>query len=102
MATEEESIFFHELAHAAHSRLEKEFSNIESWKKEVVAELSAAVLCRLWDRIICKVCLGCGQKLSRYEHKLPYAFCFECRDVLFPETVTAKELWQNSLDKRKF
>ena len=47
-----------------------------------------------WDRIICKVCIGCGQKLSQYENKLPFAFCFDCRDVLFPETVTAKEAWQ--------
>ena len=29
------------------TRIEKEFNNIESWKKEIVAELSAAVLCRL-------------------------------------------------------
>ena len=47
LATEEESIFFHELAHAAHSRIETDFNNIQPWKKEIVAELSAAVLCRL-------------------------------------------------------
>ena len=49
---------------------------------------------RKWDRIICKVCIGCGQRLSQYENKLSFAFCFYCRDVLFPETVTAKEAWQ--------
>lgn len=47
LASEEESIFFHELSHAAHSRIEKDFNNIKPWKKEIVAELSAAVLCRL-------------------------------------------------------
>ena len=47
LATREESVFFHELAHAAHQRIAVDFMQIETWHKEVVAELTAAVLCRM-------------------------------------------------------
>jgi hypothetical protein len=47
LATKEESVFFHELAHASHQRLAVEFEKLPSWEKEVVAELSAAALCRI-------------------------------------------------------
>lgn len=46
LASPEELVFFHELAHAAHDR----FSPLEGgqhWHQEIVAELSAACLCRL-------------------------------------------------------
>jgi N-terminal domain of anti-restriction factor ArdC len=47
LASKEETVFFHELSHAAHSRVIKEFDKLQTWRKEIVAELSAAVLCRL-------------------------------------------------------
>ena len=49
MATEEESVFFHELAHAAHARIKNRDGNQQSktWEKEIVAELTAATLCRI-------------------------------------------------------
>jgi hypothetical protein len=47
LATEEESVFFHELAHAAHSKVQKAYKDTDIWAKEVVAELSAAALCRM-------------------------------------------------------
>jgi len=47
LATEHESVFFHELAHSAHDRVSKDFSLVPVWKKEIIAEFSAAVLCRL-------------------------------------------------------
>ena len=47
MATREESVFFHELSHAAHSRLVTNFKEVPLWKKEVIAELSAATLCQV-------------------------------------------------------
>jgi len=46
LATEEESIFFHELAHAAHSKAQTTGKKT-LWFKEIVAELSAAALCRI-------------------------------------------------------
>jgi antirestriction protein ArdC len=47
LATKEESVFFHELAHAAHQRILGELKQGQDWKQEIVAELSAAVLCRI-------------------------------------------------------
>ena len=47
IASKEETIFFHELAHAAHYRIHGKLDHIQTWQKEVVAELSAAALCRV-------------------------------------------------------
>ena len=47
LASKEETVFFHELAHAAHSRIIKDFDKAQVWKKEIVAELSAAALCKM-------------------------------------------------------
>jgi hypothetical protein len=47
LATKEETVFFHELAHAAHQLAIKDFRETECWKKEIVAELAAAVLCKM-------------------------------------------------------
>jgi len=45
LATKEESVFFHELAHAAHSKVQTTGEKA-LWSKEIVAELCAATLCR--------------------------------------------------------
>ncbi len=47
LATREESVFFHELAHAAHQRTLGELKKGQDWKQEIVAELTAAALCRV-------------------------------------------------------
>ncbi len=47
LATKEESIFFHELAHAAHQRILGELKRGQDWRQEIVAELSAATLCKI-------------------------------------------------------
>ena len=47
LATKEETVFFHELAHAAHERILGELKKGQDWKQEIVAELSASVLCHL-------------------------------------------------------
>lgn len=46
LASPDECVFFHELSHAAHHRI-KPLVGGQHWNQEVVAELSAAVLCRL-------------------------------------------------------
>jgi len=46
LASEEETVFFHELAHAAHKRLVGT-NKSQQWKKEIVAELAAAVICQI-------------------------------------------------------
>ncbi len=47
LASKEESVFFHELAHAAHQRVLGKLKTGQDWKQEIVAELSAAVLCQI-------------------------------------------------------
>ncbi len=51
IATKEESVFFHELAHAAHSKItplkKTKQTKDQDWKQEIVAELCAAALCRI-------------------------------------------------------
>jgi len=42
---------------------------------------------RQWDYIVCTVCLGCGKPLGRYENMKRLAFCENCREILYPETV---------------
>ena len=47
LASKEETVFFHELAHAAHHRLIGAHKTDQQWKKEIVAELTAAVICQI-------------------------------------------------------
>ena len=47
LATQEEVVFFHELAHAAHAKVKGELKPGQDWKQEIVAELSASALCQL-------------------------------------------------------
>lgn len=47
LASPEEVVFFHELSHASHARLNGGLRDEPVWKKEVVAELAAQVLCQL-------------------------------------------------------
>ena len=47
LASKEETVFFHELAHAAHNRLIGAQKTDQQWKKEIAAELAAAVICQI-------------------------------------------------------
>ena len=47
LASPEENVFFHELAHAGHERLRGSIENSQDPFQEIVAELCAQVLCRL-------------------------------------------------------
>lgn len=47
LATKEECVFFHELAHHGHKLVIGELKQGQDWKQEIVAELSAEALCRI-------------------------------------------------------
>jgi antirestriction protein ArdC len=47
LATPEEAVFFHELSHHAHKLVIGQLRPGQDWKQEIVAELSAAALCRI-------------------------------------------------------
>jgi len=48
LATPEEAVFFHELAHHAHKLVKGELIPGQDWKQETVAELSAAALSKIF------------------------------------------------------
>jgi len=50
LCTHDEDVFFHELAHAAHERVKGALKITQDWQQEVVAELTAATLMRLYGR----------------------------------------------------
>jgi hypothetical protein len=50
LATQEETVFFHELSHAAYERAIKELEPGQLWDQEVSAELCAQALCHLIGR----------------------------------------------------
>ncbi|RJR18192.1 MAG: antirestriction protein [Nitrospiraceae bacterium] len=47
IASKDEVVFFHELAHAAHARIKGGLKSGQHWAQEIVAELSAVTLCKL-------------------------------------------------------
>ena len=67
LASDEETVFFHELSHVAHQRvLGERLKAGQDWQQEIVAELSAATLCRVFGRTPSK-CLGNSYRyISRY------------------------------------
>lgn len=63
LATHDENVFFHELAHAAHERVKGSLKPGQEWAQEVVAELTAAVLAHLCGR---KTNDGASYRYIRY------------------------------------
>jgi hypothetical protein len=50
LCTHDEDVFFHELAHAAHDRINGQLQPGQQWDQEIVAELAAATLMHLYGR----------------------------------------------------
>ncbi len=77
LASKEESIFFHELGHAAHQRILGELKKGQDWKQEIVAELVAAVLCKIVGKT--SKFLGTSyqyiEKYARHAHLTPLQGC---------------------------
>ncbi len=78
LASPEESVLFHELAHAAHNRL-KPLKKGQDWKQEIIAELSACVL----SYLVGKKPVNLGHHYQYIEDyakeakKSPHKVCFE-------------------------
>jgi len=49
---------------------------------------------KMWDRVVCVICTGCGKPLDRYETLNDLAFWFDCRKILFPDTVVSRRKWK--------
>ncbi len=78
LASPEETVFLHELAHAAHNKI-RPIKKGNDWKQEVVAELSASVL----SLIVGKKPVNLGQHYkyiedyARKAKKTAYKVCLE-------------------------
>ena len=78
LATPEEKVFFHELAHAGHEKLKGKLSAGQDPFQEIVAELSAQALCRLVGKQTRDTTGNSYQYIERYAENLglsPHSAC---------------------------
>ena len=78
LATSEEKVFFHELAHAGHERFKGKLKAGQDPLREIVAELSAQALCRLVGKQVKDTTGNSYQYIEMYAEKLglsPYSAC---------------------------
>ena len=78
LATPEEKVFFHELAHAGHEKLKGKLCVGQDPLQEIVAELSAQALCRLVGKQTRDTTGNSYQYIERYAENLglsPHSAC---------------------------
>ena len=80
LATPEEKVFFHELAHAGHDKVIGGLKAGQDPLQEIVAELSAQALCRLVGKNLSNSMGNSYRYIERYAEKLkltPYTACLK-------------------------
>lgn len=80
LATPEEKTFFHELSHAAHEKVRGQLKPGQDSLQEIVAELSAAALCKLLGKQTNDTFGNSYRYIERYAEKLktsPYTACLK-------------------------
>ncbi len=80
LATPEEKVFFHELAHAGHEKIKGNLSGGQDPLQEIVAELSAQALCRLVGKQAEDTIGNSYRYIERYAKKIglsPYSACLK-------------------------
>ncbi|MFH2044784.1 MAG: antirestriction protein [Pseudomonadota bacterium] len=80
LATPEEKVFFHELSHAGHGKIKGRLVNGQDALQEIVAELCAAILCKLVGKQQNDTLGNSYRYIERYagEIKLnPYSACLK-------------------------
>ena len=80
LATMEESVFFHELAHAAHEKVNGTLKTGQDSLQEIVAELSAQALCRMVGKQSRDTTGNSYRYIERYAEKIklsPQAACMK-------------------------
>lgn len=82
LATPNEKTFFHELAHAAHLKVLGELKNGQDPLQEIVAELSAAALCRMVGKSSDDTTGNSYRYIERYAEKLDLSPHRACMKVL--------------------
>ena len=80
LATEEECVFFHELAHVSHEKVKGSLKNGQDPLQEIVAEMSAQALCRIVGKSGIRYFGNSYRYIERYADKLkmsPYSACIK-------------------------
>jgi len=80
LATKEECVFFHELAHCAHEKVKGNFKRGQDPIQEIVAELSAQALCRIVGKSGDRFLGNSHRYIEGYAEKLkitPYSACLK-------------------------
>lgn len=78
LATEEETVFFHEIAHCAHEKVTGNLKSGQDPLQEIVAELAAQALCRIVGKQPRDTLGNSYQYIERYAEQLdmkPYSAC---------------------------
>ena len=89
LATDEEAVFFHELAHAAHDRVNGSLKGGQDPFQEIVAELSAQALCRMVGKQLRDTTGNSYRYIERYADKIKLSPHIACLRVM---SVTEKVL----------
>lgn len=80
LATPEEKVFFHELSHAGHEKINNGLKNGQDPIQEIVAELSAQALCHLAGKRLTDTLGYSFRYIEKYAQKLkmtPHAACLK-------------------------
>jgi antirestriction protein ArdC len=91
VASPEESVFFHEIAHAAHEKVVGKLKPGQDSFQEIVAELSAVALCRIVGKRPDRNIGNSYQYIQRYAQKIKLTPHLACMKVL-KETEKVLEL----------
>lgn len=80
LATPEEKVFFHELSHAGHEKVKGSLTKGQNPSQEIVAELSAAALCRIVGKQGNNTIGNSYRYIEKYAEKIkmsPYHACLK-------------------------
>lgn len=82
LASPEEIVFFHELAHAGHEKVKGHLENGQDPLQEIIAELSAQALCRLVGKRTEDTTGNSFRYIERYAKKIKQSAHYACLYVM--------------------
>lgn len=82
LATKEEGVFFHELAHCGHDKIKDGLKAGQDPLQEIVAELSAQALCKLAGKVPINTLGNSYRYIEKYAEKINLSAFTACMKVL--------------------
>ena len=82
LASPEEKVFFHELAHAGHERVKGKLKSGQDPLQEIIAELSAQALCRIVGKRAVDTTGNSYRYIDRYAKKIKKSAHYACLFVM--------------------